>query len=89
MPPSKNRSTVVGTIPPQQDRQQIVEIREDGRLLKFYSITGAAERIGCSVATASRMATAGDVRVIVSADGLTRMILAHDVEAIARDRARK
>jgi len=86
---SKNTSTVVGTIPPGQDKQNTVEIFEEGRRLRFYSATGAAEKIGCSVALVSRMATQGRLRVLVSADGKTRMILAHDVESIARDRAKK
>jgi hypothetical protein len=85
---TKHRPTVVGTIPPKQERQQVVELREDGRLMRFYSVTGAAERIGCSIATASRMVTYGDVRIIASRDGLVKMLLAEDVEQIARDRAR-
>ncbi len=80
--------TIVGTAP-FKSIVRTVEAEVNGRPAEFYSIAGAAAKIGCDPALVSRMATHGNVRILLSADGLTRMILGEDVEAIAAARRKK
>ena len=60
--------------------------RNVGTLPPYLAKQRAVDVIGCSVSLATKMATEGDVRVLVSADGRTRMLHGEDVEAIARER---
>jgi hypothetical protein len=81
--------TITGTIPTAAMGQRVVQIVENGKPLKFYSATEAAARIGINISSVVRMMNRGDVRVIISVDGVQRMLLEEDVLAIAAARALK